>query len=96
MENYELSKLAAGDIDRIYEYGILTFGLSQAQTYLLGLYDLLQMLGDNQFFGRSAENLAPNLRKIEYYADVIYYIPNDKRIYVVRIIGKWMDASNHL
>lgn len=96
MENYELSKLAANDLDRIYEYGILTFGLPQAQKYLLGLYDLLQILGENKFFGRSAENLAPNLRKIEYYSDVIYYLPNDKGIYVARIIGKWMDASNHL
>ena len=39
MAAYNLSPKAAADLDEIYEYTILNFGLKQAQTYLLGLHE---------------------------------------------------------
>ena len=96
MGKYEFSKLTESDIDRIYEYGILNYGRAQAQDYLLGLHDQFQILADSKLFGRSAEQLAPNLRKLEYESDVIYYLPQDDGVFIVRVIGKWMNPQNHL
>ena len=38
MGSYRLSDAALADLDRIYEYGILTFGLQQADKYYDGLF----------------------------------------------------------
>ncbi len=38
MAVYRLSPQAADDLDGIYEYTILTFGLEQEQDYLTGLH----------------------------------------------------------
>ncbi len=39
MANYSLTDAALADLDRLYEYGILTFGLKQADKYYDGLVD---------------------------------------------------------
>lgn len=95
MGHYELSQLAVQDLARIYEYGILNFGIIQAQDYLIGLQDSFQILADNKLFGRSAERIAPNLRKLEYETDVIYYVPNQNGILIVRVLHQSMDHPSH-
>lgn len=44
MAAYSLSAKAVADIDGIYEYTILDFGLEQARAYLLGLHERFEML----------------------------------------------------
>lgn len=38
MASYSLSSKAAADLEDIYEYTIIHFGLEQARVYLLGLH----------------------------------------------------------
>ena len=66
MENYRLAKKADSDLSQTYEYGILNFGLEQAQSYLLGLYDRLQSIVENPLSGHAVDFLAPELRRIKY------------------------------
>ena len=47
MVAYSLSPKAATDLDGIYEYTIVTFGLTQARNYLAGLHECFQVLADN-------------------------------------------------
>ena len=63
MAGYSLSPKAAADLDEIYEYTILNFGLEQAQEYLLGLHERFQTLAQNPMHGRNADQLAPELRR---------------------------------
>lgn len=51
---YRLSKKAEIDVAKIYEYGIETFGLKQAQAYLFGVHDMFRVLSDNINLGRDA------------------------------------------
>ena len=44
---YKVSGKAEIDLSKMYEYGIETFGLKQAQTYLFGIHDIFQVLSDN-------------------------------------------------
>ncbi|MEK9141767.1 MAG: type II toxin-antitoxin system RelE/ParE family toxin [Nitrospirota bacterium] len=46
MAGYSLSSKAAADLDGIYEYTILHFGLEQARVYLFGLHERFQMLAE--------------------------------------------------
>jgi len=75
MATYSLSEKAVSDLEDIYEYTILNFGLEQARAYLLGLHERFQILADNPGVGRSAEQLALELRRHEYQSHIIFYVP---------------------
>ncbi|MFN0313547.1 MAG: type II toxin-antitoxin system RelE/ParE family toxin [Burkholderiales bacterium] len=44
MAVYSLSSKTATDLEGIYEYSILNFGLDQARAYLSGLHELIEVL----------------------------------------------------
>lgn len=46
MASYRLSKHALADLDRLYEHGILAFGLRQADIYYDGLITHFQDLAE--------------------------------------------------
>jgi toxin ParE1/3/4 len=96
MAVYSLSSKAAADLDRIHEYTILNFGLKQAQKYLSGLHERFMTLAENPMHGRSASELSPGLRRSEYQAHVVFYVPKDKRIRIVRVLHQSMDVNRHV
>ena len=61
MAAYSLSSKAATDLDGIYEYSILNFGLEQARVYLSGLHERFKTLAEHPTHGRYADDLAPGL-----------------------------------
>ena len=93
MAAYSLSEKAVSDLDGIYEYTILNFGLEQAQVYLLGLHERFQILGDTPSIGRSAAQLAPELRRHEYKSHIIFYIPKETGVLIARVLHTRMDAE---
>jgi toxin ParE1/3/4 len=96
MASYKLSNLASEDLARIYEYGILNFGLTQAQDYLLGLHERFQKLADNELPVRDASQFATNLKRSQYQRDIIFYQPQGESTLIVRVLGKNMDFVRHL
>lgn len=95
MENYRLTRKADNDLPGLYEYGILNFGLSQAQSYLLGLYECLEHLA-NSPLGRDANELSPGLKRLIYEFRVIFYKPEETGILVIRILRGEMDFNRHI
>lgn len=95
MAAYSLSGKAVSDLDDIYEYTILNFGLEQARAYLLGLHERFQILADNPGVGRSAAQLAPDLGRHEYQSHIIFYIPKETGVLIVRVLHTRMDAKRH-
>jgi len=95
MENYRLTKKADSDLSSLYEYGVLHFGLTQAQDYVIGLYDRFQILGKNPLFGRNADELTPKLRRSEYQSHVIFYMNDNDGLLIVRILREEMDLKRH-
>lgn len=92
MTDYSLSSQAASDLDGIYEYTIVTFGLSQARNYLTGLHECFRMLADNPLYGRSATELATNLRRLEYQSHIVFYVPREQGVLIVRVLHQSMDV----
>lgn len=96
MANYRLTRKADGDLATHYEYGIGTFGHSQAQNYLIGLQQRFDRLAENPSLGRSANELAPGLKRYEYGSHVIFYVPDPHGILIVRVLRQEMDFRRHL
>lgn len=95
MAAYRLSRRAALDLDEIYEYTILVFGLTQAQRYLNGLHDRFGILTQQPMLGRPAGQVAANLRRYEYGSHAVFYLPQGESILIVRVLHENMDASRH-
>ncbi len=96
MADYSLSSKAAADLEGIYEYTIPHFGLEQARVYLLGLHERFQMLAEQPTQGRTADELAPGLRRVEYQSHVVFYLSKDDRVRIVRVLHQRMDVTRHL
>ena len=96
MAGYSLSSKAAADLNGIYEYTILYFGLEQARVYLFGLHERFQMLAEQPMQGRTADELALGLRRIEYQSHVVFYMSKDDGIRIVRVLHQRMDVARHV
>lgn len=96
MASYKLSNLASDDLGRIYEYGILNFSLTQAQSYLLGLHERFQALANNELPVRDASQFVANLKRSKYQRDVVFYLPQGDDILIVRVLGENMDFMRHI
>ncbi|TKB63370.1 MAG: type II toxin-antitoxin system RelE/ParE family toxin [Nitrospira sp.] len=96
MASYSLSSKAVADLEDIYEYTIIHFGLEQARVYLLGLHGRFQMLAEQPTQGRKADELAPGLRRVEYQSHVVFYIPKDHGVLIVRVLHQRMGVTRHV
>ena len=96
MAAYRLSRKAATDIDDIHVYSIVNFGLTRAREYLSGLHERFENLAEQPMLGREADRLAPKLRRYEYLSHVVFYVPEDGGVTVVRVLHRSMDAPRHI
>lgn len=96
MANYKLSTRAEMDISEIYEYGILEFGLNQAQRYIQGMEKNLEILESRPELSRKADYVSKNLYRYRYQSHVIFFTLVENEAFVVRILGQHMDFPRHL
>lgn len=96
MADHRLSQLAAADIATIADYTIKNFGIVQARRYRDGLVAACQVLADHPHRGRSADELAPKLRRWHYESHVIFYLPSENGALIVRVLHQRMDFERHL
>jgi len=96
MATYQLTNKAESDIENIYEYSILNFGLRIAQEYISGLHDCFELLADHQSWGSNYSFIASGLQRYEYRSHAIYYQPNEEGILIVRVLGGRQEPMLHL
>lgn len=96
MAVYRLSVKAAADLEEIYEYTILNFGLIKAQAYLHSLAERLNALANHPAQGRRAAQLAPALRRFEHRSHIIFYVEEEPGVLIVRVLHQSMDVPRHL
>jgi len=93
---FHLTNRAVNDLFDIADFTIQSFGIGQARFYRDGLNNCFGILAENPRLGRSADELAPNLRRYEHQSHVVFYIPKDVGILIVRILHQRMDFKRHL
>jgi toxin ParE1/3/4 len=96
MAIYQLTNKAEIEIENIYEYSIINFGLQVAQGYLLGLHDCFDLLADHQSFGTDYGFIKSGLLRYEYRSHSIYYQPTEDGILIVRVLGAKQDPARHI
>ena len=93
---YRLSKAAAQDLEDIYLYGILQLGETQADRYIDGMRERLELICLNPQLGRIDSNTNPAIRRCEYASHVIFYDILPAHLLVVRILHGAADYLQHL
>lgn len=93
---YKVSGRAEIDLSLMYEYGIETFGLKQAQIYLTGMHSLFQILAKNASLGRDASEFVLSLKRFSYRSHTIFYLASDIGILIVRVLNQSMDYEKNL
>lgn len=96
MSLYKLSKAAAIDVQNIFEYSYLEFGLSQADSYLFKLENALKLLAINPLFGRQRNEIKKGLYSIPEAEYLIFYRILKNYIRIVRILHNKRDLKNFL
>ncbi|MCY4658475.1 MAG: type II toxin-antitoxin system RelE/ParE family toxin [Acidobacteria bacterium] len=93
MGAYSLTRKAAADIDGIYTYTIEQHGLAMARKYVNGLRACFEHLAEYPMLGRQAEQIAPDVRRHECQSHVVFYVPGDIGVTIVRVLHARMDVS---
>ena len=93
MAAYRLTQRADDDLGAIYEYTSLNCGLERARTYVTGQHEQFETLAARPALGRNAEPLAPGLRRYPYRSHVVFYVPADKGVLIVRVLHQSMEPK---
>ena len=92
MASYRLTDAALADLERIYEYGILNFGLSQADKYYDGLVLQIrlhfQKIADSPLSHPSVELIRSTYRRATYFTNSIYYRIDSEGVEIIRVLGR--------
>lgn len=86
MSEYRLSLDAEQDVGEMYRRGFWMFGEHQADKFYNQLFDSLELLASFPLSGRPAEDIYPELRRVEFNPYVIFYLPRDYGVYVLRLL----------
>ena len=96
MGKYRLTTRAVRDLSEIADFTLQSFGIEQARLYREGLINCFEILTENPQLGRSAAELAPDLRRYEHQSHAVFYTSNATGILIVRILHQRMDFKRHL
>jgi toxin ParE1/3/4 len=87
MATFKLNEEAEDDLERLYEHGILFFGLTQADRYYDGLIEHFYELAENPYLWQAVDSIRIGYRRSVYVSDSIYYRIDGDTVEVMRILG---------
>ncbi|MEO1190165.1 MAG: type II toxin-antitoxin system RelE/ParE family toxin [Pseudomonadota bacterium] len=86
MKQHKLTQAADADIDRLYEWGIDTFGVEQADAYLSKLERAFETIALNPGIGRVREEFGSDIRVYVVQVHVVLYtMTGDGGVLIVRV-----------
>ncbi len=95
MAKYKLSNVAKEDLIRIHQYGIITFGMIQADKYFNTLFEYFDIIAQSPFSFESVDHLKTGYRRCVCGSDSIYYKIDHDVVEIMTIIGR-QDLKNIL
>ena len=88
MDRYRLSEKTRSDLYRLYEYGVLTFGLRQADNYFDGIISRFQELADKPQLYPKVDYIRKGYRRSVFGVHSIYYTILNDEILITRVLGR--------
>jgi toxin ParE1/3/4 len=88
MGSYELSEAAALDFENIFNFGIDTFGITQALEYQHGMKKRFVELANKPKLYAAVDDVRAGYRRSVYTSHSTYYRIEPNRVFIVRILGQ--------
>ncbi len=88
MYSYKLNIQVEEDLTRIFEYGIVQFGLLQAHKYYDMLFECFSKIASNPLLFPEAIRYKKGYRHCVCGVDTIFYKVNANQIEIMTIIGR--------
>ncbi len=93
MANYKLSEVAKEDLIRIYNYGVKTFSVTQAEKYFNTFFEYFEEIAERPFSFEAVDYIKNGYRRCVCGVDSIYYRINEGTVEIMAIIGR-QDLEN--
>ena len=93
MAEYRLSNAAKEDLIRIHHFGVVKFGITQADKYFDSFFDHFEIIAQRPFAFESVDYIKEGYRKCPCGSDTIYFRIKDNIIEIMAIIGM-QDLNN--
>ncbi len=94
MRRLRISERARRELEEIYRFGMLNYGVSPAGRYITRLEAKLEFLAEHPFVGTERKEVRPPIRLGIFEAHNILYDVNDDEVIVQRILhhsANWTD-----
>ena len=95
MADYRLSNAAKEDLIRIHHYGVVKFGISQADKYFATFFEYFDIIAQRPFAFESVDYIKNGYRRCVCGSDSIFYKINNGTVEIMAIIGS-QDLNNIL
>lgn len=95
MKAIELTPKATEDLEEIWLYSYEQFGVVKADEYVGQFSDIFEMLATHQI-GTSRPDLDDQIYSLPAEQHVIYFVPAEATITVIRILNHSRDAARHV
>ena len=86
MANYKLAPEAEADLDRLFDFGIDTFGVDQAIKYMTGIEDRFDNIANKPLMYPAVDHIRQGYRRSVYSAHSIYYRISNSGVEIMRLI----------
>jgi toxin ParE1/3/4 len=87
---------AEADIEDVADYTIEQWGAEQARHYVSDLRKAIEGLATNGLRHREEADVFPGLRRARSGHHLIFYLIDDERVDVLRLLHERRDAMRHL
>lgn len=88
MANYRLSNEAKEDLIRIHHYGVVKFGMQQADKYFETSFQYFEIIAENPYSFEAVDYIKIGYRRCVCGSDTIYYKINYDIVEIMAIIGR--------
>ncbi|WP_424930264.1 type II toxin-antitoxin system RelE/ParE family toxin [Amaricoccus tamworthensis] len=89
MAKYRLSPLAKADLYGIWLYGVETWGMDAADSYLQALYQRFTAIAEEPLLWPTVDDIRPGYRRCIHKPNSIYYrIAQDGAVEIMAVLGR--------
>lgn len=92
----ELSRRAQHDLDDIRDHGLQLFGATRTIEYLDRIERAFRRILDYPAIGEVRRGLGAEVHSLSAGSHRVFYLREETRVVVIRVLHKRMDAGRHL
>lgn len=88
MAKYRLSNEAKEDLIRIHHYGVVKFGMAQADKYFDSFFKYFEIIAQRPYSFESVDDIKKGYRRCVCGSDSIYFKINGDIVEIMAIVGR--------